>query len=55
MPSELIIADASPLIAFHAIGELNLLQELYQKVYITDIVKNEVHADLPPWIIITGE
>lgn len=53
MHDEVIIADASPLIAFSAIGELELLQNLYRTVTITDIIRGEVHADLPSWIIVS--
>ncbi|MEI6409112.1 MAG: DUF3368 domain-containing protein [Bacteroidota bacterium] len=55
MREVLVIADASPLIAFVAIGELELLQKLYHKVTITDIVRSEIHADLPAWIEISSE
>jgi predicted nucleic acid-binding protein len=47
---ELIISDASPLIAFAAIGELEILRQLYGRVEITDIVKGEIFAELPAWI-----
>lgn len=50
MPEEIVISDASPLIALADIEELDLLQKLYQKVFITDIVRSEIHADLPLWI-----
>ena len=50
MPEILVIADASSLIALVAINELDLLHKMYQKVVITDVVKNEIHADLPEWI-----
>ncbi|MEZ4847494.1 MAG: DUF3368 domain-containing protein [Bacteroidia bacterium] len=52
MPDRIIISDASPLIALEDIGELELLKRLYQEVIITDIVRNEIHADLPDWIIV---
>lgn len=55
MPKKIIISDASPLIALADIGELGLLQELYQIVTITDIVRNEIHADLPAWIEVSTE
>lgn len=55
MPKKIIISDASPLIALADIGELGLLQELYQIVTITDIVRNEIHADLPAWIEVSME
>lgn len=40
MHEALVIADASPLIALVAIGELELLRMLYQNVTLTDIVRN---------------
>lgn len=54
MPEQLIISDASPLIALIDIGELELLQQLYQNVSVTDIVRSEIHADLPHWIIVSS-
>lgn len=50
MPEELVISDASPLIALADIGEIELLQKLYDRVAITDVVKSEIHANLPSWI-----
>lgn len=55
MPEELVISDASPLIALVDIGELEILQQLYQRVTITDIVRDEIHADLPEWIEVSTE
>lgn len=49
----IIIADASPLIALGAIGELDLLKQLYQNVFVTDIVEDEVHLELPSWITVS--
>lgn len=46
---DLIICDASPLIALVAIGEIHLLRALYASVVITSIVRGEVHATLPDW------
>ena len=46
----IIIADASPIIALVAIGELELLRELYDEIVITPIVRSEIHAKLPDWI-----
>jgi predicted nucleic acid-binding protein len=55
MPEQqLIISDASPLIALFDIGELDLLLQLYNNVSITDIVRSEIHADLPHWIIVSS-
>lgn len=55
MPEQVVISDASPLIALADIGELSLLQALYQRILITDIVRDEVHADLPSWIEVSRE
>ena len=55
MPEELVISDASPIIALVDIGKLELLQKLYQRVVITDIVRSEVQADLPEWIEVSNE
>lgn len=55
MPEELIIADASPLIALADIGELEILNKLYQSILITDIVRGEIHAKLPDWIKVSIE
>ena len=54
MPEQLIISDASPLIALADIGELELLQQLYEQVLITDIVRDEIHAELPEWIKVSA-
>ena len=50
----LVIADFSSLIAFVAIGELDLLVKLYHKVINTDVVRQEIHADLPNWIEVSS-
>lgn len=50
MRDVIVIADASPIIALAAIGELDLLQQLYERVTITDLVRKEIHAELPDWI-----
>lgn len=55
MPEEIVISDASPLIALVEIGELEILQKLYQRVLITDVVRNEIHADLPSWIEVSTD
>lgn len=39
MPKKVIISDASALIALVDIGELALLQKLYDQIFITDIVR----------------
>ncbi|NRB51952.1 MAG: DUF3368 domain-containing protein [Saprospiraceae bacterium] len=55
MPKKVVISDASALIALVDIGELALLQKLYDQIFITDIVREEIHADLPSWIIVSKE
>lgn len=55
MPEELVISDASPLIALVDIGQIDLLQQMYQRVLITDVVRGEIHADLPAWIEVSTD
>lgn len=55
MHEEIIIADASPLIALADIGELDILKNLYQSILITDVVRREIQVDLPEWISISTE
>ena len=55
MHEELVISDASPLIALADIGELDLLLHLYQRIVITDIVQNEIQKDLPDWIEVSTD
>jgi uncharacterized protein len=52
MTRALVIADASPLIALHQIGELGLLQALYGEVILPPAVAQEVAVSvpLPPWL-----
>lgn len=50
MHEEVIISDASPIIALADIQELDLLKNLYKRVLITDVIRNEIHAELPDWI-----
>ena len=52
MPDTIIIADASCLIALSNIGELELLQEIYQEIVITPEVRDEFGEDLPDWILV---
>lgn len=54
MPEQIIISDASPLIALADIGKLEILQQLYGNIIITDIVRNEIHTDLPDWISVSS-
>ncbi|MEM6736169.1 MAG: DUF3368 domain-containing protein [Bacteroidota bacterium] len=53
MPEQIIISDASVLIALADIGKLEILRELYNNITITDVVRNEVHAELPDWVIVS--
>ena len=55
MPERIVLSDASPLIALVAIGQIDVLRQLYKQVLITDIVRKEVHAALPDWIEITSD
>ena len=55
MPEELVISDASPLIAMVDIGEVDMLRKLYRRICITDIIKSEIHAELPEWIEVSAE
>ncbi len=51
----LVISDASPIIALDDVGKLSLLKELFGRVVITDVVRDEVVADLPEWIEVVKE
>jgi predicted nucleic acid-binding protein len=55
MPEELVISDASPLIALVGIGRVDLLRQMYQRVLITDVVRGEIHAALPEWIEVSTD
>ncbi len=55
MPEELVISDASPLIALVDIGRVDLLRKMYQRVRITDMVRGEIHAELPEWIEVSTD
>lgn len=48
--SSIVISDASCLIALYKIGSLNILNDLYSEVIITNEVKNEFGESLPKWI-----
>lgn len=52
MPEQIIISDASPIIALVDIGRIEILRELYSNIIITDVVRDEIHAELPNWIIV---
>lgn len=47
---ELVISDASCLIALEDVGELRILQGLFSQIVVTDIVREEIQAELPSWI-----
>lgn len=46
----LVISDASPIIALDDIGKLFLLKELFGRVVVTDVVRDEILVELPKWI-----
>lgn len=50
MNRETIIADASCLIVLQNVQELQLLQKLFGKVFITVEIREEFGSDLPDWI-----
>ena len=49
---KVVIADTSCLILLSKIGELELLQLLYDRVYITPEIEREFGEVLPDWILI---
>lgn len=51
MRDQIAVVDSSALIALSAAGLLDLLQQLYSSVRITSVIRSEVHADLPEWIV----
>jgi predicted nucleic acid-binding protein len=50
MHNEIIISDTSSLIALYNIGELDLLQKVYDSVIITPEILKEFNLNLPVWI-----
>jgi predicted nucleic acid-binding protein len=48
--SEIIISDTSCLILLSKIDELNLLNKISDRVFITNTIQNEYGKDLPLWI-----
>jgi predicted nucleic acid-binding protein len=50
MPSTIIIADSSCLIALSNINALWILEKVYQKIYITNIIAKEYDLPLPDFI-----
>lgn len=52
---ELVISDASCIIALEDIGELRILKGLFSQIIVTDIVKEEIQAELPNWIKVSKD
>ncbi|WP_020539041.1 DUF3368 domain-containing protein [Lewinella cohaerens] len=52
---ELVISDASCLIALEDIGELRILRGLFSQIVVTDIVREEIQAELPSWIKVSKD
>ena len=52
---ELVISDASCIIALEDIDELRILKGLFSQVVVTDIVKDEIQAELPNWIKVSTD
>ena len=52
MPNITVIADTSYLIALSKIEAIELLNELYEEIYITDEIALEFGESLPEWVII---
>ena len=50
MLERVVIADASTLIGLANIDSIDLLQQLYEQIAITSIVRNELSLHLPTWI-----
>lgn len=50
MPNTIIIADSSCLIALSNINALWILEKVYQKIYITNIIAKEYDLPLPDFI-----
>jgi predicted nucleic acid-binding protein len=49
---DIIIADTSCLILLSKVGNLELLRELYDKVFVTPEIAEEFGTELPPFIFI---
>ena len=45
-----VVADASPVIALLAIGQLDLLRQLFGEILVTPEVRTEIHGELPLWV-----
>lgn len=52
---ELVISDASCIIALEDIDELRILKGLFNQVVVTDIVKGEIQVELPNWIKVSTD
>ena len=48
--SEIIISDTSCLILLHKIGELEILKNMSEKVFLTETIEKEFGKALPSWI-----
>lgn len=48
----IIISDASCIILFEKIGQLQLLNQLFGEIVITPEISNEFGRDLPDWVLI---
>lgn len=51
---KIIVSDASCLILFYKIGELELLKKVFGKIIITEIVSKEFNRPVPDWIQIVN-
>jgi predicted nucleic acid-binding protein len=51
---EFVIADTSVLIIFEKLNHLQLLKDIYRKIYITPEIREEYGYPLPDWIEITS-
>lgn len=52
MSNSIIISDTSCLIAFQRIKKLELLQKVFDKIFVTEEVAEEFNQSLPEWIAI---
>jgi len=43
-PERLVVSNTSPLLYLHQVGQLDLLQELYGKLYVPSAVQLELKA-----------
>jgi len=49
---EVVISDTSCLIILRKINKLDVLNKLYDKIYITQVIQNEFGEELPEWIVV---